>query len=168
MTKYKNILLPLDFSSFSDNIFYFGCMISRHEKATLHLIHVIDLSYQSESIKDEFLIELRFKTAREELNKFTLEIPHEEVAIKPVIKYGNLVEEILTYSKQNKIDLVLINNYSWKMEEYSNILRELDHSLFTNRIPVIFFSENNSHSLKHFLNFRDNRTAKNNLLFSYS
>ncbi len=145
MKKYKNILLPLDFSEYSDSVFYLGCLIANNENATLHLIHIIESGYRSETMKDEFLHEMRSNNAMEEINKFILEIPHLNINIKSAIRFGKPDDEIIKYAKENNIDLVILNNYSWNNEEYPIMLKKLKQNLCSEVIPAIFFSENKSH-----------------------
>ncbi len=156
MYKYKNILLSLDFSRFSNDIFYLGCLIANHEKATLHIIHIIERFYQSSSEDDKFIYEMRYNNAKEEMNKFIFEIPHPEVIIKEVIKHGNPDEEVLTYSIKNNIDLIIINNYGWEVKEYPLMISKLKRSLNFSGIPALYFSENNTLNAQKFERLAEN------------
>ena len=85
MTQVKNILVPIDFSTSSYQVFELGHCLAKHNGANLHLIHVIDPVYYEEQkprISDtEFIHKIRFENAKEELRKFKFEVPHSEVEI---------------------------------------------------------------------------------------
>jgi nucleotide-binding universal stress UspA family protein len=108
----KKILTPVDFSVNSVQAFDFAVQYSRQHEATLHLLHVIDPSFNEHNsgFNDDFIMMERMRSANEELKKFVNEIPHLGVDIVESLKVGKPSEQILVYAKQNKIDLIVISS----------------------------------------------------------
>jgi nucleotide-binding universal stress UspA family protein len=48
MIQVKNILVPIDFSTSSYQVFELGHCLAKHNGANLHLVHVIDPVYYEE------------------------------------------------------------------------------------------------------------------------
>ena len=111
MAQIKNILVPIDFSTSSYQVFEIGHCMAKHNCANLHLVHVIDPVYYSEQEPEigdrEFIQKIRFENAKEELRKFKFEVPHSEVEITDVLIEGIPHKEILNYTRQNDIDLIV-------------------------------------------------------------
>ncbi|MDO8549214.1 MAG: universal stress protein [Ignavibacteria bacterium] len=114
----KNILTPVDFSVNSIQAFDFAVQYSRQHKTILHLLHVIDPSLfeQSYRFNNEFMMMERMRSANEELKKFVNEIPHPELEIIENLRIGKPYKEILNYSQQHKIDLIIIGSHGWTAE----------------------------------------------------
>ena len=117
MMQIKNILVPIDYSTSSYNVFELGHCLAKHNSANLHLIHVIDSVYynaqQSTISNIEFIHKIRFENAKEELQKFKFEVPHSDVDITEVLVEGIPHKEILSYAKQNDIDMIVIASHGW-------------------------------------------------------
>lgn len=117
MIQIKNILVPIDFSISSYNVLELGHCLAKHNGAHLHLIHVIDSVYynaqQSEISDIEFIHKIRFENAKEELQKFKFEVPHSDVEIIEVLIEGVPHKEILSYARQNDIDMIIIASHGW-------------------------------------------------------
>jgi len=114
----KNILTPVDFSVNSVQAFDFAVRYSQQHKATLHMLHVIDPSFNEEDsgFDNEYILMERLRNANEELKKFVNEIPHPGVEIIVNIRMGKPHKEILNYSRQNEIDLLIISSHGWTAE----------------------------------------------------
>src|SRR3990172_2701001 len=138
MMQIKNILVPIDFSTSSYQVFELGHCLAKHNGANLHLIHVIDPVYSEEQqprISDiEFVHKIRFENAKEELRKFKFEVPHSEVEITEVLIEGIPHKEILNYARQNDIDMIVIASHGWTNLSHK-IMRQAD-------VPVICVKSN--------------------------
>jgi nucleotide-binding universal stress UspA family protein len=111
----KNILTPVDFSANCIQAFDFAVQYSRQHKTTLHLLHVIDPSFNEEISRpdNELIMIERLRNANEELKKFVNEIPHPGVEVIENLRVGKPHQQILKYIKQNKIDLIVISSHGW-------------------------------------------------------
>jgi nucleotide-binding universal stress UspA family protein len=158
--KLKNVLVPIDFSENSINSFYLGCSLTRQSSGLLHLMHVIKPNYVSESLIDEDKIhKLKLNNAREELYKFINEIPHPPANITEIIKFGDPEKEILNYSAQSRIDLIIINSHGWT-GKLSSTMGNVANNIFKfSSIPVICLKNFNEAQAKDFSRYYS--TAEN-------
>ncbi len=132
----KNILTPVDFSVNSVQAFDFAVQYSRQHKATIHLLHIVDPSL-SEKKNDDFIMMERLRNANEELKKFVNEIPHPGVEIIENLKIGAPFEQILIYSRKEKIDLIIISSHGWSAK-YNYATGSVAGKIIDNsKIPVI-------------------------------
>jgi len=117
MIQIKNILIPIDFSSSSYQLFEMGYCFAGQNNARLHIIHVIDPVYykepQTKTSDLAFIHKIRLENAMEELKKFKFELPHSNVEITEVLVEGIPHREILNYTKQNDIDMIVIASHGW-------------------------------------------------------
>ncbi len=114
MFKIKNILLPTDFSKLSLTAASYAVDIAEEYGAKIHLLHVLEktppiltirsLDLSQERIKKE--IENDAKASMEEALK-RIKKP-ENIEIVTLIKKGLDYEEIIKYSKEAKIDVIVI------------------------------------------------------------
>ena len=114
---YRNILVPVDFSSNSVQAFDFAQQLALQNNSILHIIHVIDpfidVGHSSNIAFKENIISMRVRNANEELKKFIDEIPHPGVNIIEVLKSGEPYKEILDYCGKQRIDLIIIASHGW-------------------------------------------------------
>ncbi len=117
MLQIKNILVPIDFSTNSSQVFELGHDMAQYTHARLHLIHIIDPVYyekqQSGTTDLTFIHKTRLENAKEELAKFKFELPFSDVDIVEVLVEGIPHKEILNYAKQNDIDMIVIASHGW-------------------------------------------------------
>jgi nucleotide-binding universal stress UspA family protein len=114
--------------------------------AHLHLLHVIDpIYYQEEKprISDvEFIHKIRFENAKEELRKFKFEVPHSEVDITEILVEGIPHKEILSYTRQNDIDMIVIASHGWTNLPHSIMGNIADKIMRQADVPVICIKSN--------------------------
>lgn len=146
MIQIKNILVPIDFSTSSYQVFELGHCLAKHNSARLHLIHVIDPVYykdQQQNKSDlEFIHKIRFENAKEELRKFKFELPHSEVEIIEVLIEGIPHKEILNYSRQNEIDMIVIASHGWTNLSHMLMGNIADKIMRQSDVPVICVKSN--------------------------
>ncbi len=113
----KNVLIPTDFSDNSVHAFDFGLYIATQNSASLHLLHVVSsnsanaLVYNSQVTDDN--LHSKIMEAEEELRRFIAKIPPCNIEIIESLRVGDPVEEIISYSKVNSIDLISISSHGW-------------------------------------------------------
>ena len=99
MMNMRNILVPIDFSANSNQVFELGHCMAQHTHARLHLIHIIDPVYyekqQNETTNLTFIHKIRLENAKEELRKFKVELPYSDVDIIEVLLEGIPHKEII-------------------------------------------------------------------------
>lgn len=146
MAQVKNILVPIDFSTSSYQVFELGHCLAKQNGANLHLIHVIDPIYYQEQQQRksdlEFIHKIRFENAKEELRKFKFEVPHSEVEITEVLIEGIPHKEILNYSRQNDIDMIVIASHGWTNLSHMLMGSIADKIMRQADVPVICVKSN--------------------------
>lgn len=146
MVHIKNILIPIDFSASSNQVFELAHCLAKQNGATLHLLHVIDpVYYRKEQTKNSdlaFIKKIRCENAKEELRKFKFELPYSDVEIIEVLLEGTPHKEILNYSKQNDIDLIVIASHGWTNLSHMVMGSIADKIMRQSDVPVICVKSN--------------------------
>lgn len=146
MAQIKNILIPIDFSTSSYQVFELGHCLAKQNGAQLHLLHVIDPVYYKEQqsrVSDiEFIHKIRYENAKEELRKFKFEVPHSEVEIIEVLTEGIPHKEILSYVRQNNIDIIVIASHGWTNLSHMIMGNIADKIMRQSDVPVICIKSN--------------------------
>ncbi len=160
MLKLRNILVPIDLSENSIHSFNLGCTLSNQSGGVLHLMHVIKPHYSTGSlINEDNLKKIKIHNVKEELHKFINEIPHTSANITEVIKFGDPLKEILSYSEKNNIDLIIVNSHGWS-GRLNTIMGNVANNLFKfSSVPLICFKNYTENALKDFT--RLHSTAEN-------
>lgn len=115
----KNILVPTDFSKYSDKALKEAVDIAAQYGSKIYLLHVIDqqvqecaidycLSYEVvQSLKKDSL-----KTSRESLEKEAAKITKgKDIKVAFDVKTGNPAETILSEQKAKRIDMIVIASH---------------------------------------------------------
>ncbi len=117
MISLKNILVPTDFSDNSFPAFEFAHYLAKQCKAVLHVLHVYEPvstnKYNSNHNVEQRFEKTRYLNAEEELRRFINKISPQGVEIVEAMNPGKPFEQILSYTKFNKIDLVIISSHGW-------------------------------------------------------
>jgi universal stress protein A len=114
----RQILVPTDFSMYSDNALKEAIDLAKQHGSTIHLLHVISITQQCaiDYCMDASLVaqlekqstEAAERKIKEEMDKFP---ESKTVTIIPEVKKGTPYEEILKDQKEKKIDLVVIASH---------------------------------------------------------
>lgn len=114
MFKIKNILLPTDFSKTSLTAADYAVELADQYKAKLHVLNVLEktppiLAIRSLDLSREKIIESIDADAKSQLEDCIKTIKKiKEVDIISAIRKGIDYEEIIKYSKEKKIDVIVI------------------------------------------------------------
>lgn len=114
----KQILVPTDFSTYSDKSLKEAIDIAKQHGSTIHLLHVINILHQCSvdyCIDSGVVAELEkqsteraTKMMAEETDKFP---EAKTITIIPEIRKGTPYEEILKTQKEKNIDLIVIASH---------------------------------------------------------
>ena len=114
MFKIKNILLPTDFSKISLTAAEYAVELAKEYKAKLHILNIVEktphiLDIRSLDLSRENIIESIDADAKSQLDDCVKKVKKMgEIEIVPVIRKGIDYEEIIKYSKEKKIDVIVI------------------------------------------------------------
>jgi universal stress protein A len=114
----KQILVPTDFSTFSDKALKEAIDVAKQHGSTIHLLHVISIVQQCAvdyCMTGEVMNELERQSTETAQNKIKEEIDKlpesKTVTIIPEVKKGTPYEEILKDQMERNIDLIVIASH---------------------------------------------------------
>jgi universal stress protein A len=108
---FRNILVPSDFSSASDNAFKYALHFGQHFGAQLHVIHVLEsvLSPQFAGVPEAPVFSNKELAAAEEnLREWAESSGAADIGAKLVLRNGFPAHEIVEAAKDLAVDLVII------------------------------------------------------------
>jgi nucleotide-binding universal stress UspA family protein len=114
MFQIRNILLPTDFSNLSLTAGNYAVDLALQYGAVIHLVHILEKTPPILAIRSLDLSADKIKKSIEDYAQKSLEESvvkirgGKDVEIKPVIRKGIDYQEIINYSKENNIDLIVI------------------------------------------------------------
>lgn len=115
MIDLKRILVPTDFSDFSQVALRYGCEFAAKFGAELHLLHVIDnpappASEDWGKTLDEYRRDLE-ECAGNELQELDLNPLPDRKRVVDNIRYGSALLEIILHARENEIDLIVLGTH---------------------------------------------------------
>ncbi len=136
----KKIIVPIDFSSYSENALKVAADIAKKTKAEIILLHMLDISEQMISITEStkrrelmFFMQLAHKKFEESINKSFLK----EIKVTPVIKHFKVFEEIEAVSKEIHADLIVMGSQGASGMKGIFIGSNTEKVVRTSEIPVL-------------------------------
>lgn len=121
MIQLKKVLVPVDFSDFSQKALRYGVEVARDRQASLTLIHVINQriidavhELSVKGYKGDFVEAMRrmVQDREEELRQVLPAEWREGIPeIRFEIRKGRPAEEIINYAKENAIDLIVVGTH---------------------------------------------------------
>lgn len=116
----KNIIIPVDFSQQSEFALETGAILAKKHNATLHVLHMLELSDALISLTNNqnanemfFMLSLAKKRFETFLEKDYLE----GIDIVPVIKKHKVYNEVDTVSKELKSDLIIMGSQGTSIQD---------------------------------------------------
>jgi nucleotide-binding universal stress UspA family protein len=142
---FKNILVPTDFSDNSAKAYEFSLCLAKTNAAKLHLLHIVEPLYYNQEFSsyiDEFSFDRdRIFEAEEELERFINKYSNAEIEIERSIRAGKAHEEIIKYSRDNGIDLIIISTHGLK--NLQTVTGSVTKKVLSfSRVPVICIKSN--------------------------
>ena len=115
MIDLKRILVPTDFSDFSQVALRYGCEFAAKFDADLHLLHVIDnpappAAEDWGKTLDEYRRDLE-TYAGKEMQLLDLNPLPDRTHVVDTIRYGSTLLEIIRHARENEIDLIVLGTH---------------------------------------------------------
>lgn len=113
MLKIQRILCPVDFFLASERAYDYAYSLAMHYGARLYLQHVVDVlmgSYPSYALPGNIYVELD-KVAKERLENMLKLYSAKQVQQEAVVHKGLVPESILSYAKDERIDLIVMGTH---------------------------------------------------------
>lgn len=110
----KKIIIPVDFSTYSENALRTAAFIAEKDTAELIVVHMLEFSHalisQSEVYVQEqavFYLKLAEKKMKEFLNKSYLK----DVIVTPIIKHYKIFSELKDIANEKEADLIVMGSH---------------------------------------------------------
>jgi nucleotide-binding universal stress UspA family protein len=114
----KNILVPTDFSKYSDAVLNIAADMAATYDANIYILHAVDNAIKRKSIdygisyeEIKQIEENSLSASAEKLKKQSANIKNDKIKIIHVTKIGDPAEVILKEQKAKKIDLIVIASH---------------------------------------------------------
>ena len=143
MIKIKNILLPTDFSNISLSVSEYATNLAEQYSAKIHLLHVLEktppiLTIRSLDLSEEKIVKIIEEDALKKLENAVKKIKkNSNVEIISTIRKGIDFEEIIKYSEESKIDLIVIATHGRTGIMHTLLGSVAEKVIRFSRIPVL-------------------------------
>lgn len=108
---FTNILVPTDFTKKSHTALDIALKISKEEKFTVTLLHVIETIDDADGEEfDEFYGKLKEK-AQKKIDEMAGFYPDSAASIVKEILFGNRVREIVKFAHEKSMDLIVLSSH---------------------------------------------------------
>lgn len=116
----KNIIIPVDFSQQSEFALQTGAILAKKHHATLHVLHMLELSdalisISSNESKNEMLFMLSL--AKKKFETFLDKQYLEGINVIPVIKKHKVYKEVDAVAKELNADLIIMGSQGLTLED---------------------------------------------------
>jgi nucleotide-binding universal stress UspA family protein len=113
---FHQILVPTDFSKSHINPLEIAKNLATKYESTIHILHVVEIIADTTFSEYEDFYKKLEKRAQKRMNTLMARYQGEAVQLLPHISYGRRVQEILTYVREHKIDLIIMNSHKVELE----------------------------------------------------
>lgn len=107
---FSQILVCCDGSKYSDKAIRTACNMAKFYGSELSLIHVIEKTTKSNILAGSEYTDILRKYAKDVMQKAQKISEQEGIKSKIITKEGNVADEIVKYSKQHNIDLIIVGS----------------------------------------------------------
>ncbi|HKI78612.1 MAG TPA: universal stress protein [Ignavibacteriaceae bacterium] len=114
MKRLQNILVPTDFSINSVAALDYANNLAKGTEALIHIMHIVENFKTStpKRLNDKFIPDpLILERIKKDIKRFVTSVPELSQPIIDVIRFGKPYDQILNYSKDKKIDLIVMTTH---------------------------------------------------------
>ena len=143
MKKLQNILVPTDFSSNSLNALEYAVYLTKSTESIIHVLHCTEpISAIKNSNEDKILIHEGLIRLEEQMKKFINNVMDSKNKIIKVIRTGKAYEQILNYTRDAEIDLIVLAANGWSGLENGILGTVAEKVTRYSTTPVILIKNN--------------------------
>jgi len=168
--KIRHILIPTDFSGYSNRAYHFALRLASAVNAKVSLLHVVEPPYNFATAV-EGMLNIMETNAEKRLNMLIekrAETPYQKVEISSVIKHGRTAREILKTIESEDVDLVIMGSKG--QNAISRVVFGSVSAVVVNDadVPVIVMPESEAEKETNHLLFATNFREKDPENFLYT
>ncbi len=113
---FSQILVPTDFSKKHIHPIEIATNLATKYKGVVHLLHVVEIIADTTFTEYEDFYNKLEKKAQRQMNNLIALYESKPVHIIPHITYGNRVHEILKFSRDHDIGLIIMNSHKVELK----------------------------------------------------
>jgi nucleotide-binding universal stress UspA family protein len=144
----KRILVPTDFSVHADNALKVAAQIAKKTKGEIFLLHMLEIPTQMNNTITEVTaipeVMLFLKKSKETLHKTKEKDFLKGIKVTESVKFERASEGILSFSKTNKIDLIVMGSHGVSGIEEVLIGSTTEKIVRLSDAPVLVIKKNNT------------------------
>ena len=110
MRIFSQILVCCDGSKYSEKAIRIACDMAKSYGSELTLIHIIEKTTKSNILAGSEYTKILRKYAKDVMQKAQKITDQEGIKSRIITKEGNIADEIVKYSKQHNIDLIIVGS----------------------------------------------------------
>ncbi len=135
----KNIIIPVDFSIYSENALKVAAMMAKKYDYSLTLIHMLELpsGYSEHDSTYAKSIVFMLKFAEQKINQFIAQDYLEGINIKVIIKHFTLFPEIGPIAKENNSSLIVMGSHGKDYQNGEYLGSNTEKVVKNSKIPVL-------------------------------
>lgn len=134
----KNIIIPVDFSTQSEFALKAGANLAKKYDATLHVLHMLELSDSLISHRDnENEIMFMLTLAKEKIEQFLDKEYLEGITVKPHIKHYKVYKEVDNFAKEIGADLIVMGSHGLTIQDGLFAGSNVEKMVRKSSVPVL-------------------------------
>lgn len=139
----KNIIIPVDFSIYSENALKVASMLAKKHEYSLTLIHMLELpsGYSEHDSTYAKSIVFMLKFAEQKMEKFLEKDYLEGLSIKVIIKHFALFPEIGPIAKENNSSLIVMGSHGKDYQNGEYLGSNTEKVVKNSNIPVLIVKQ---------------------------
>lgn len=115
----RSILVPTDFSDCSASAYNYASMLAEKTKATIYLLHVLDIPFPSQSVNGSetatrldthFMMEL-MKLTKARMSKVRSGKAFKNAEVHEIIELGSITDKVFSAVKKYRIDMIVMGTH---------------------------------------------------------
>ena len=110
MGQFSKILVCCDGSKYSEKAIKTACDLAKKYNSAVILMHVVDKTKKSDILAGSEYTKILRKYAQETLDRAQKITKEQGIMPEIITKEGNIAEEIISYSKASKTDLIIVGS----------------------------------------------------------
>lgn len=142
----KRILVPTDFSAYAEDALKAAAQIAKKNNSEIFLLHMLELPHQmSDAITGGSSIPevmLFMEKAQEMFEKIKERSYLKDILITEAVQFEKAFDGIITFSKKNKIDLIVMGSHGTSGFEEMLIGSNTEKIVRHSEIPVLVIKKN--------------------------
>ena len=142
----KRILVPTDFSTFSENALQVAASIAKKNNCEIFLLHLLELPHQMNDAVTEGRsipeVMLFIQKANEKLEKIKRLAFLDGISVHASIQFDRAFSGILSFNKKNEIDLIVMGSHGTSGIEEMVIGSNTEKIVRLSEIPVLVIKKN--------------------------